>query len=196
MGPFFPVRAGFPPSVIAGTYIAFFTWEERNMAEEQVEETVPESASPEKKKKGYLKIVVIGVVAAGLAGGAGYHVYGKTLRARYSQKQQASNEQERIEVGPILSLDPFIINVSGDSLKFVKISVAMELKNEKAVERTKKMTPVVRDIMLSVLGTKRPEVFMDVNGRAAMKKELFDGVNRLFADNGLKAVYITDIVMQ
>jgi len=29
-----------------------------------------------------------------------------------------------------------------------------------------------------------------------MKKELFDGVNRLFADNGLKAVYITDIVMQ
>ncbi len=72
----------------------------------------------------------------------------------------------------------------------------MELKNEKAVEHTKKMTPVIRDIMLSVLGTKTPEVFMDVNGRAAMKKELFDGVNRLFADNDLKAVYITDIIMQ
>ena len=52
----------------------------------------------------------------------------------------------------------------------------MELKNEKAVERTKKMTPVIRDIMLSVLGTKKPEVFMDVNGRVAMKKELFDGI--------------------
>ena len=37
---------------------------------------------------------------------------------------------------------------------------------------------------------------MDVNGRAGMKKELFDGVNRLFAAGGLKAVYITDIVMQ
>ena len=72
----------------------------------------------------------------------------------------------------------------------------MELKNEKTAERTKKMTPVIRDIMLSVLGTKRPEVFMDVNGRGAMKKELFDGVNRLFADSGLKAVYITDIIMQ
>jgi flagellar basal body-associated protein FliL len=72
----------------------------------------------------------------------------------------------------------------------------VELKNEKAVERTKKMTPVIRDIMLSVLGTKKPEVFMDVNGRGAMKKELFDGVNRLFADSGLKAVYITDIIMQ
>ena len=131
-----------------------------------------------------------------LAGGAGYHFYGKTLRARYAQKQQVSNKQEKIEIGPILSLDPFIINVSGDSLKFVKISVAMELKNEKTAERTKKMTPVIRDIILSVLGTKRPEVFMDVNGRGAMKKELFDGVNRLFEDSGLKAIYITDIIMQ
>jgi flagellar FliL protein len=166
------------------------------MVEEQAEETVPESTVPEKKKKGYLKTVIIGVVAAGLAGGAGYYFYGKTLLARYSQKQQVSNEQEKVEIGPILSLEPFIINVSGDSLKFVKISVAVELKNEKAVERTKKMTPVIRDIMLSVLGTKKPEVFMDVNGRGAMKKELFDGVNRLFADSGLKAVYITDIIMQ
>ena len=169
---------------------------EEQIVEEQIEETAPASVPPGKKKKGYLKIVVIGIVAAGLAGGAGYHFYGKTLRARYTQKQQVSNEQEKIEIGPILSLDPFIINVSGDSLKFVKISVAMELKNEKTAERTKKMTPVIRDIMLSVLGTKKPEVFMDVNGRAAMKKELFDGVNRLFTDSGLKAVYITDIIMQ
>ena len=166
------------------------------MAEEQIEETIQEIAPPEIKKTGFLKVVVIGIVAAGLAGGAGYYFYGKTLLARYSQKQQVSNEHEKIEIGPILSLEPFIINVSGDSQRFVKISVAMELKNEKAVESTKKMTPVIRDIMLSVLGTKRPEVFMDVNGRAAMKKELFDGVNRLFADSGLKAVYITDIIMQ
>jgi flagellar FliL protein len=166
------------------------------MVEEQLDETVPESAPPEKKKKGYVKIVLIGVVAAALAGGAGYHFYGKALRARYAQKQQVSTKQEKIEIGPILSLDPFIINVSGDSLRFVKISVAMELKNEKTAEHTKKMTPVIRDIILSVLGTKRPEVFMDVNGRGAMKKELFDSVNRLFEDSGLKAIYITDIIMQ
>ncbi len=167
------------------------------MAEEQIEEIVQEIAPPEKKKKGFLKVVVIGIVAAGLAGGAGYYFYGKTLLARHAQKQQVvSKVQEKVEIGPILSLDPFIINVSGDPQRFVKISVAMELKNEKAVEHTKNMTPVIRDIVLSVLGNKKPEVFMDVNGRAGIKKELFDGVNRLFTDSGLKAVYITDIIMQ
>jgi flagellar FliL protein len=172
------------------------------MIEEHTEEAVPESAPPEKKKKGRLKIVIIGVLAAGLAGGAGYYFYGKTLLAYYPQKQHAGNEQpagngpEKVEVGPILSFEPFIINVLGDPVKFVKISVAMELKNERIAEHAKKMMPVIRDIMLSVLGTKKPEVFMDVNGRATIKKELFDGVSRLFADNGLKAVYITDIIMQ
>ncbi len=166
------------------------------MAEEQIEETVQESAPPEKKKKGSLKFLVIGLVAAGLALGAGYYFYGKTLLVRHAQKQQVGKEPEKVEIGPILALEPFIINVSGDSQRFVKISVAMELKNEKAAEHTKKMTPVIRDVVLSVLGTKRPEVFMDVNGRAAMKKELFDGVNRLIPDSGIKAVYITDIIMQ
>jgi flagellar basal body-associated protein FliL len=172
------------------------------MAEEKREDAViPESPPQQKKKKGGLKVVVVGVLAAALAAGGGYHVYGNTLLQRYGHKQQTSNgqekkSQEKAEIGPILSLEPFVINVSGDPLKFVKISVAMELTNEKTAERTKKMTPVIRDIVLSVLGTKKPEVFMDVNGRAAMKKELFDGVNRLFADNGLKAVYITDIIMQ
>jgi flagellar FliL protein len=167
------------------------------MAEELIEELIQESPPPQKKKKGFLKVVVVGIAAAGLAGGAGYHYLGKTLLSPNAEKQQASKVQEKaVEVGPILSLDPFIINVSGDSQRFVKISVAMELKDEKAAERTKKMMPVIRDIVLSVLGTKKPEVFMDVNGRGAIKKELFDGVVRLFADSGLKAVYITDIIMQ
>ena len=168
------------------------------MDEDQMQEAPPEKVLPEPKKKkgGVLKVFVIGVMAAVLAGGAGFYFYGRTLMANYVQKQVEIKKLEKAEVGPIISLDPFVINVSGNSSRFVKISVAMELKNEKAVEQTKKMAPVVRDAMLSVLAAKTPEAFMDVAGRSAMKQELFDGVNRLIADNGLKAIYITDIVMQ
>ena len=92
----------------------------------------------------------------------GIRCFSATGRNSRRAKERRKASREKVEVGPILSLEPFIINVSGDPLKFVKISVAVELKNEKAAERTKKMTPVIRDIMLSVLGTKKPEVFMDV----------------------------------
>ena len=167
------------------------------MDEDQTQEAPPQAVpEPKKKKKGFLKTFLIAVVAAVLAFGAGYYFYGSKLMAHYAEKQAEIKKPEKVEVGPILSLEPFVINVSGSSSKFVKISVAMELKNEKAVEQTRKMAPVVRDAMLSILAAKTPEAFMDITGRKAMKQELFEGVNRLFADGGLKAVYITDIIMQ
>jgi len=58
------------------------------------------------------------------------------------------------------------------------------------------MIPVIRDTMLTVLGSKVPETFTDVAGRATMKKELFDGISGLFKGSDLKGVYITDIIMQ
>ena len=164
------------------------------MAEEQVQEVRVDNV-PVRKKKGILKILLIGVLAVVVVGGAGYLFYGKTLMDRDKPAKSQDHENKK-EVGPIVALEPFIINVSGNASRFVKISVAVELGNEKALEHTKKMTPVIRDMMLTVLGSKAPEVFMDVNGRTTMKKELFDGISGLFQGSDLKGVYITDIIMQ
>ena len=167
------------------------------MGEDDIRETATseEAPAPAKGKKGFLKILIIVLVVLAAAGAGGYYFYGKSVQA-HVQKPKAEKQQEKVEIGPIIALEPFVINVSGDPSKYVKISVAMELKNEKGLEQAKKITPVVRDVMLGVLGTKPPDTFIDVNGRSGLKKELFDGVSRLFADGGLKAVYITDIVMQ
>ena len=163
------------------------------MAEEQIEEVQQEEA-PE-KKGGFLKlmIIILGVVILG--GGAGYFFYGKNALAKYGQKP-AVKEEKKIEVGPTLALEPFIINVSGSTSRYVKISVAIELENEKAVEETKKIGPVIRDKMLTVLASKSPETFLDVNARNGMKKELSEAVIKLFEKKAFKGVYITDIIMQ
>ena len=165
---------------------------EDDIGEMETPEAVP---APAKGKKGLLRILVIVLVVLAGAGAGGYYFYGRSVQA-HVQKPKAEKQQEKVDIGPIVALEPFVINVSGDPSKYVKISVAMELKNEKGLEQAKKITPVVRDVMLGVLGTKPPDTFIDVNGRSGLKKELFDSVGRLFADGGLKAVYITDIVMQ
>jgi flagellar FliL protein len=163
------------------------------MAEERVQEVRADDGPV--KKKGTLKILIIGDLAVVIAGGAGYFFFGKTLMGSNKPAEKQTHEEKK-EVGPIVALEPFIINVSGNASKFVKISVAVELGNEKVLEHTKKMIPVIRDMILTVLGSKAPEVFMDVNGRTAIKKELFDGINGLFRGSELKGVYITDIIMQ
>ena len=175
------------------------------MAEEQVQESNQPAA---KKKKGSFKMVLIVLVALGLAGGAGYYLYGNALLAGHAQahaekkaapkeepKEEAGNDTHK-EMGPIVSLDPFVMNIAGSPSRYVKISIALEVKDAKGEEHIKKVTPAIRDAMLKVLGAKPPDAFTDVNGRDAIKKELYDGVDGLFAKGDLKAVYVTDIIVQ
>ncbi len=88
------------------------------------------------------------------------------------------------------------MNIAGSPSRYVKISIALEVKDAKGEEHIKKVTPAIRDAMLKVLGVKPPDAFTDVNGRDAIKKELYDGVDGLFAKGDLKAVYVTDIIVQ
>jgi flagellar FliL protein len=166
------------------------------MAEEQVQEL--EQAPPEPpKKKSFFKLLIIVLVVLGVGGGAGYYFYGRTAIAQYLKHQKAEQaKMAKAELGPLLALDPFIINVAGSPGKFVKIQIALEVKDVKIQEHAKKLNPVMRDAMLTVLGAKAPEVFMDISARPAMKKELLAVVNPLFKDGDVKAVYITDIIMQ
>jgi len=171
------------------------------MAEEQVQES---NQAEVKKKKGSFKTILIVLLAAGLAGGTGYHLYGNALLAGHSQnkaeareeKKEEPKKEETNEIGPIVSLEPFVMNVAGNPSRYVKISIALEVKDAKGEEHIKKVTPAIRDAMLKVLGAKPPEAFTDVAGRDTIKKELFDGVSTLFAKGDLKSVYVTDIIIQ
>jgi len=183
------------------------------MAQEEIQEsTVAPVAAPPKKKKGSFMMIFIVIVAAVLAGGAGYYFYGKTILAAHTQsrttrddrgrsdrgddRRDDTKEDVRAEIGPIVSLEPFVMNVSGSPSRFVKMAVALEVRDAKVTEEVKKMTPAIRDAMLGVLGSKAPETFMDVAGRDQIKKELFASVDRFFGKGDLQAVYITDIIMQ
>ena len=62
--------------------------------------------------------------------------------------------------------------MSGNQSKYAKVTLGIELKDPKVMEETKKMMPVIRDRILSIFGTKAPEVLMDVNQRNTIKDEI------------------------
>jgi flagellar FliL protein len=184
------------------------------MAEEQKQQKVEETEAPqgEGKKKSLLKLIILVVLFLVLAGGgtAGYFFYGKQIMQKYLHKkapegmeqteqteQKEATEKKKEVVGPILSLEPFIFNTSGNQSKYAKVTLGVELKDPKVMEETKKMMPVIRDRILSIFGTKAPEVLMDVNQRNTIKDEIQKTLRTLFQDEAdLKAVYITDIIIQ
>ena len=152
-------------------------------------------------------IVVLLVVVIAGGGTAGYLFYGKQIMQKYLNKktpesmeqaeQTEQTENKKEDVGPILSLEPFIFNMSSNESKYAKVTLGVEFKDLKVMEEAKKMTPALRDRILSILGTKASEVLMDVNQRSAIKEEIQKNLRTLFKDDAeLRAVYITDIIIQ
>ena len=173
------------------------------MAEEQVEQEVAaeeEEQPQEPKKKGKLKLILLVVfVALGLGAGGAYFFLGDKIMQQFfgTEPKVAEKKKERKEVGPILSLEPFLFNISGNSSKFAKVTIGIELKDAKILEEARKMVPMVRDRSLSVLGSKGPEMLMDVASRNTIKEELSSSLKGLFKDQGdITAIYITDIIIQ
>jgi flagellar FliL protein len=192
---------------IAKSYVT-----EENMAEEQKQQKVEvaEGLAEEGKKKSTSKIIILLVIFLVLAGGgaAGYFLYGNQIMNKLFHKEapedgeQANQKEEGKErkkeaMGPILSLDPFIFNMSGNQSKYAKVTLCIEFKDPKVMEEAKKMMPAIRDRILSIFGTKAPEVLMDVNNRTMIKEEIQKNLKTLFPDGeDLKAVYITDLIIQ
>ena len=172
------------------------------MAEEQLEqEVIAEEEQPQvEKKKGKLKLILIIVfVAIGFGAGGTYFFFKDKIMQQFFgvEPKVVEKKKERKEVGPILSLEPFLFNISGNNSKFAKVSIGVELKDAKILEETRKMIPMVRDRALSVLGSKGAEMLMDVANRNVIKEELSNSLKPLFKEQGdITAIYITDIIIQ
>jgi flagellar protein FliL len=172
------------------------------MADEEqlVMDGVEDGEGAPKKKGGKLKLIMIIALVVLVGGGAGaYFVFGNQIKARFfgGNAEPVKETKKKEAIGPILSLEPFIFNIGGSSGKFAKITLGIEVKDAKVMEEAKKMVPAVRDKALSVLGTKGPEMLMDINNRNNLKKELHGSIKTLFKEDAeLKSVYITDIIIQ
>lgn len=156
--------------------------------------------APGKKGKSKYILIVILLFVVGLGAGC-YFIFGKKYITEFLGKKPMGTASaatpKKEAVGPILQLDPFVFNLSGNQSKYAKISLGIEVKDIKAMEETKKMIPLVRDRVLSIFGTKAPEVLMDVNQRESIKKEVQASLKTIFKnEDELKAVYITDIIIQ
>jgi len=168
--------------------------------EEQVVMEAEDGEGAPKKKSGKLKLIMIIALVVLVGGSAGaYFVFGNQIKARFFgvNTEPAKETKKKEAIGPILSLEPFIFNIGGSSGKFAKISLGIEVKDAKVMEVAKKMVPAIRDKALSVLGTKGPEMLMDINNRNNLKQELHGSIKTLFKEDvELKSVYITDIIIQ
>lgn len=163
----------------------------KNAAAEQPEE---EGGS---KKKLIIIIVAVLVLLGGAA--AGYFFFmGSDEEEKISPEQeQAELEKQAKQVGPMVSMDSFIVNIMDDQeSRYLKATITIEVDGEEASMELMQRMPQVKDAVLLLLGNKTFGEISDLQGKLQLRAELINKINRILLKGKVKRIYFTDFVVQ
>lgn len=174
--------------------------EEKDEATEETEEVVEKV--PE---KGNLKLIIILVVALAVLGGGGTFLWFKVIAPAIGavdetdEKRGKKEKPERMKMapGPMYPLDPFIINLAGEGGKrFLKLTMELEVNDEKLSEEITANLPKIKDSILILLSSKTFEDIYTVAGKFKLRDEITARINSFLATGHLRNVYFTEFVIQ
>jgi len=167
------------------------------MAEEEKQEQEQQGGG---KKK--LFILVALLLVLGIGGGAAYKflVLDKK-KEEQSQEKQAQKIIEEIKatenVGVMFDLGTFVVNLADNDIeRYLKVSVVLELKDQKVQAEAQKRLPEIKDAITTLLLTKRSSEIKTPEGIEFLKEEIAKRVNAILPLGGVKNVYFTEFIVQ
>jgi flagellar protein FliL len=171
-------------------------------------EETPETTAEAPAKKG--KMPLIGGIIAGIAIGAGVGMFvlGPKLAPASPSHGKAAAKAEHADGGEhgehgkpdaasIYQIDNMVLNPSGSNgLRFLLVSVALEVKDEATLNIIKGHDAEMRDMILQLFGAKTAEQLTEAAAREPLRKELIVMFNKMFPAGSVKKVYFPQFVIQ
>lgn len=167
------------------------------------EKEVKEEVEPKKKKP--LILIIVAVLVVVLVGGgiAGYFFMSKGKHSKGAEvkkgeaKTERSEKGEPKEGGPMLALDPFVVNLSDtDSTRYLKVIMQIELPNEEIKPELEGKMPQVRDEIIMLLSSKSFDDLSTSPGKRSLKRAILDSVNKYLTTGKATNVFFSDFVIQ
>lgn len=121
------------------------------------------------------------------------------LNARASSSTEPGAEEKATmrKMGPVYNMESFIVNLDDPKLrKYLRLTMDLELVDEKALTEIEQRLPQMRDAILTILPSKKYEEITTVAGKNALRAELLTAVNSFFEKEVITSVYFTEFVIQ
>ena len=100
-------------------------------------------------------------------------------------------------LGAIFSLDAFIVNVGdGDHDRYLKLKADLELTNDTVADEIKQRLPQIRDLIISLLGSKSFDDVRSIEGKDRLREELLRRINALLVTGKARSIFFTEFVVQ
>ena len=149
------------------------------------------------KKKLIIIIVAVLVLLGGAAGGYFFFMGSDEDEKISPEQEQAELEKQAKQVGPMVNIDSFIVNIMDDQeSRYLKATITVEVDSEEAsMELTQRM-PQVKDAVLLLVGNKTFGELSDLQGKIQLRAELINKINSIMLTGKVKRIYFTDFVVQ
>ena len=100
-------------------------------------------------------------------------------------------------LGAIFSLDAFIVNVGdGDRDRYLKLKADLELTNDIVADEIKQRLPQIRDLIISLLGSKSFDDVRSMEGKDRLREEMLRRINALLVTGKARSIFFTEFVVQ
>lgn len=159
-------------------------------------EKKPEAGGGSKKK---LIIIIAAAVVLLIGAGIGafFFLNSEEETVLTPEQEQALLERQAKEVGPMVDLESFIVNILDQGeVRYLKAAITLEADTPEAAAEINQRMPQIKDAILLLIGNKTFAELSDLQGRLQLRAELLNRVNSLLLVGKVKRIYFTDFVVQ
>jgi flagellar protein FliL len=105
--------------------------------------------------------------------------------------------EEAPAIGPIYSLDPFVVNLAESGGKrYLRVTMDLELSNGVLIEELNKRLPQIRNAMLMILPSKKFDEISTIEGKTVLRDEIITRLNEFLQTGTISNLYFTEFVIQ
>jgi flagellar protein FliL len=193
---------------------------------EKENQTPETSAKKKGGKKIIVLLILVIILLGGAGGGFYYWRFvlattenaDKNAKKKQSKKDSAEKDEEKPEGKPeevnslkdslpedaevkhIIELQPFIINLADvEQARYLRLSVTLGVggSDKNASEKPDQLFITrVRNALLAVLGNKKSDEVLSVEGKTKLRRELLKAAQAVSDEPEIHAIYITDFIVQ
>lgn len=164
-----------------------------------------ESTEEPKKKGGKLKWIIIAVVLLALGGGAFFMkdtIMSMIGMGGDTEEVAAEPTAEERAAAPdfqgiMSTVDPFVANLN-DPLgkRYIKLGLEVELIDELAVADFTKSNIKIKNMLLILLGSKKPQEMLGPKNQIRLQQEIVDRINQIIGEGKVLNIYFSTYILQ
>ncbi|MEO6777445.1 MAG: flagellar basal body-associated FliL family protein [Kofleriaceae bacterium] len=164
---------------------------------DSAEEAPEEAAKPKAPKSGTSPIVMALLVLN--LGASGFGVF-KLMTASPAAAATIAPLEEKPGkeiTGPVVALDPFVVNLDEPgNARYLKMTVQLELVNEKDAEVIEKSKQVIRDEVLSYLSGLHVKDTLGATAKDTIREALMKRLEAIVGEHKVRRMFFQEFMVQ